>query len=268
MKRTNISTPITIVVGMLMIVWSIFLGGKLSNFFDFPSIVIVVFGSICATAITFPITTIFKMPSYFMLSFKENNLSNMEILNLFTLLSRKARREGLLSLEESITEVDDDFLKKGMQMVVDGIEPATIKEILELEIAQMEERHSEGINLMKTLGDYAPAFGMVGTLIGLINMLAYLEDPSTIASSMAVALITTFYGTLLSNMLYLPTSANLKLKSQKEVVIKEMMVEGILSVQSGVNPRVVEETLMAYLSPKERLEMLKATQGDEVLENA
>ncbi|ADL51468.1 motility protein A [Clostridium cellulovorans] len=267
MKKTNLYTPITIVIGMILIIWSIFLGGELSNFFDFPSIIIVVFGSICSAAITFPLATILKIPSYFMVAFKEVKLSNIQLLNLFTLLSRKARREGLLSLEESIIDVEDNFLKKGIQMVIDGVEPAIIKEILELEIDQMEERHSEGINLMKTLGDYAPAFGMVGTLIGLINMLAYLDDPTTIASSMAVALITTFYGTILSNMLYLPTSANLKLKSQKEVLQKEMMIEGILSVQSGVNTRVVEETLIAYLSSKERLEMFKATKGDEVLGN-
>ena len=142
-------------------------------------------------------------------------------------------------------------------MVVDGIEPETIIEILELEIGEMENRHSQGASIFSTWGAYAPGFGMLGTLIGLIQMLQNLSDATTIAQGMGKALITTFYGSLLANIFCNPIAANLQKKSEKEVNIREMMLEGVLAIQSGVNPRIVEEKLISYLEPAERLEYLK-----------
>jgi chemotaxis protein MotA len=196
-------------------------------------------------------------------SFKEGTMSSAEIISSFTTLSKKARREGLLSLEDEMAQLTNEFLKKGLQMVVDGLEPETIKEIMELEIGEMERRHTDGANMLKVWGAYAPAFGMLGTLIGLIQMLANLSDSTALASGMGKALITTFYGALLANLVLIPMSQNLNYKSSIEVNNREMMLEGVIAIQSGVNPRIVEEKLTSYLSPFERAiyyeEQAKAT---------
>lgn len=199
------------------------------------------------------------MGKLFMEAFKEKKSSTKDIIGTFTEISKKARREGLLSLEEDISNMEDQFLKKGLQMVVDGIEPETIREIMELEIGEMESRHSNGSGIYLAWGAYAPAFGMIGTLIGLIQMLANLSDVANIASGMGKALITTYYGSIMANLICNPIAANLQQKSAKEVAEREMMLEGILSIQSGVNPRIIEEKLITYLPPSEKLEYLKRT---------
>jgi chemotaxis protein MotA len=149
-------------------------------------------------------------------------------------------------------------------MVIDGIEPETIREIMELEIGEMERRHKTGQDLLKSWAAYAPAFGMIGTLIGLIQMLVNLSDSSKIASGMAVALITTFYGATMANLLFTPMAAKLSLKTEKEAGMREMMLEGILAIQSGVNPRIVEDKLLCYLSPLDRKKY--AVQNAETVE--
>ncbi|MBB6630460.1 motility protein A [Clostridium algidicarnis] len=258
MKKQDMLTLIGVVVGAAMLVWGMALGGaNLKIFWDFSSLVITVFGSFCALLINYPISEFKKLGKVLLESFKEPILSQQEMVSQFGSLSRKARKEGLLSLEDDISKLEDAFLKKGLQMVVDGIEPETIKDIMELEIDEMERRHITGANILKAWGGYAPAFGMIGTLIGLIQMLSNLTDSNAIASGMAKALITTYYGAVMANLFFNPMSANLSLKSGKEVATREMMLEGILSIQSGVNPRIVEEKLITYLSPKERMEYAK-----------
>ncbi|MCC5427196.1 motility protein A, partial [Clostridium botulinum] len=157
----------------------------------------------------------------------------------------------------------DDYMKKGLRMVVDGIEPETIRDIMELEIDEMEKRHKSGADMLKTWGGYSPAFGMIGTLIGLIQMLANLTDSSTIASGMGKALITTFYGSVMANMVFNPMGANLMFKSGVEATTREMVLEGVLAIQSGVNPRIMEEKLVSYLSPTERLAYSKVQVSGE-----
>lgn len=153
-------------------------------------------------------------------------------------------------------------------MVVDGIEPETIREIMELEIDEMEKRHKSGADMLKTWGGYSPAFGMIGTLIGLIQMLANLTDSSTIASGMGKALITTFYGSVMANMVFNPMGANLMFKSGVEATTREMVLEGVLAIQSGVNPRIMEEKLVSYLSPTERQAYSKVqVSGEGVAQN-
>lgn len=253
MKKQDLATILGIVVGSVMLLWGMSLGGtKLSIFYDGPSVVITIFGSFCALLINYPFSQIKRVIPLIIESFKELKSSKLEVIEQFTNLSRKARREGLLSLEDEVNNIEDAYLKKGLQMVIDGIEPETIKEIMELEIGEMEGRHGEGINIFKSWAAYAPAFGMIGTLIGLIQMLANLQDSSQIASGMAVALITTFYGAVMANLIFTPMASKLALKSSQEASLREMLLEGILAIQSGVNPRIVEEKLMCYLSPKER----------------
>ena len=258
MKKSDILTVIGLLAGILLVSVSMASGdGGLTIFWDFGSVCITIGGSLGAVMMTYPMDTVKKIGTLLGQAFKVDQNSKKEIIAQFSDLSKKARREGLLSLEDEINQLDDKFLKKGLQMVVDGIEPETIKEILDLEIAAMDERHSKGAGLFTTWGGYAPGFGMLGTLVGLIQMLQNLSDASTIASGMGTALLTTFYGSLLANMFCNPIGANLAKKNEDELSLKEMMVEGILAIQSGVNPRIVEEKLLTYLEPAERLTYLE-----------
>ena len=274
MKKRDLLTLIGIVLGSVLLIWAMAMKtlteydfGQLKLFFDPASIAITLGGSFAAMLITYPMSYFNKLLKIMVESFKESEKSSLDIISQFIELSRKARREGLLSLEDEINQIDDGFLKKGLQMVVDGIEPDTIRDILELEISEMERRHSIGADMLKAWGGYAPAFGMVGTLIGLIQMLANLTDSSQIASGMAKALVTTFYGSLLAYLVFNPMGANLNLKSDSEASIREMMLEGILSIQSGVNPRIVEEKLISYLTPVERISYASTAAKEGVAEN-
>jgi chemotaxis protein MotA len=178
--------------------------------------------------------------------------SPAEIIEKFMDYANRARREGILSLEPLIKEIDDEFLKKGLQLTVDGLEPQTIQEILETEISYIEERHSKGADICSTLGAFAPAMGMIGTVIGLVQMLQTMSDPSTIGPAMAVALLTTFYGAVLANLVFNPMAGKLRTRSKEEVLLKEMVMNGILSISKGENPRIIEEKLNSFLPPKDR----------------
>ena len=261
MKRNDTLTMIGLVVGIGMMIYGMMGSNGIDDlklFWDAPSVAITLGGSIGSVMIVTPMSEFKKVGKLFVQALKEPKISKGETILQFSELSKKARREGLLSLEDAINNLDDEFLKKGLQMVVDGIEPESIREILELEISEMEARHKSGSDIFKTWGAFAPGFGMLGTLIGLIQMLANLQDSSTIASGMAKALVTTYYGSLIANIFASPISQNLLIKSAKEVTLREMMVEGILSIQSGVNPRIVEDKLVSYLSPQERSEYMAA----------
>lgn len=177
-------------------------------------------------------------------------------------LSNIARKEGLLSLEESASQMENEFLKKGVLLIVDGTDPELVRSIMETELYCVEQRHKEVIGFWETLGAMGPAWGMIGTLIGLINMLADLSDVSSVGPAMAVALITTFYGSVLANWICSPVAAKLKANSASEISMKEVMVEGLLSIQAGENPRVIEEKLKSFLSP-ERRESLGTKEGGE-----
>lgn len=252
MKKHDALTSIGLLLGSVMLVWGMTMGASIKIFWDAASVVITIGGSFCALLINYSIAEVKNIFKIMGKTFKNVESSTFETISQFINLSRKARREGLLSLEDDISELKDEFLKKGLQMVVDGIEPETIRDIMELEISEMEKRHTNGANMLKAWGGYAPAFGMIGTLIGLVQMLANLSDSSAIASGMAKALITTYYGAIMANLFFNPMSANLGIKSAEEVSIKEMMLEGILAIQSGVNPRIVEDKLVSYLSPADR----------------
>lgn len=265
-RKQDALTSIGLFGGLILVIWGMNSDAGLMVFFDASSLLITVGGSIASLLITVDMDDFKKMGRVFIEAFKDKKSSGQDIIMKFSIISKKARKEGLLSLEEEITKIDDIFLSKGLQMVVDGIEQDTIREILELEIGEMEDRHLTGASLFSTWGIYAPGFGMLGTLIGLIQMLVSLEDASLIASGMSRALITTFYGSLIANIFCNPIAANLQRKSAKETKEREMMLEGILAIQSGINPRTVEEKLVSYLSPKERLVYLKKriekTEGD------
>ena len=262
MKKSDMLTMIGLLIGAGLLVNGMMSGSSLMIFWDVPSVLITVGGSFAAVLMVYSMEDIKLLGKLIGQIFSEKKISSVEIVRKFAHVSKKARREGLLSLEDDISDLEDEFMKKGLQMVVDGIEPDTIKDILELEIDEMENRHNNSASIFSAWGVYAPAFGMIGTLIGLIQMLQNLTDISNIASGMGKALITTFYGSLLANLFCIPMAANLKQKSAKEVSLRQLMLEGVLAIQSGVNPRIVEEKLLTYLSPKDKAEYMNSVSED------
>ena len=167
-------------------------------------------------------------------------------------MANLARKEGLLALESQAADIDDEFLKKGVMLVVDGTDADLVRAILENDMASMSDRHNKVSAFFDTWGTQGPAWGMIGTLIGLINMLNDLSDPSAIGPNMAVALITTFYGSVLANWLCVPVVNKLKINNDTEIMVKTLTVEGLLSIQAGENPRIIEEKLKTFLAPAER----------------
>jgi chemotaxis protein MotA len=230
--------------------------GVLGNFFDPPSILITLGGSFCCMLLmSHSLGGFVKNIRSFSLILKQQPSNEEETIKSIIELSNVARKEGLLALEEAANGIDDEFLKKGVLLIVDGTDPELVRSILETELSCIEARHSSTVGFWDSLGAMGPAWGMIGTLIGLVNMLKTLSDVSTIGPNMAVALITTFYGAVLANWICLPVSTKLKANNSQEIMIKEVMVEGLLSIQAGENPRVIEEKLKSFLSPARRAAM-------------
>lgn len=239
-----------IVLAIGFILYGILSSGEITTFIDMPSVYITIGGTIGALLLSSKrknVKVIFKL---FKLVFKENKSNDAEIIMNFIEWSTKARKEGLLSLENTIESISDPFIKKGMMMIVDGSEPDTIKGVLGLKIKGIVERHRENRAMFDSGAALAPAFGMIGTLIGLVNMLKQLSDPSSIGPQMAVALITTFYGSFIANVIFMPMSKKLKAKTSEEIYQKEMIVEGLLGIQAGENPNNLKERMLSFLDEK------------------
>lgn len=224
----------------------------LGNFIDFPSVGITFGGAFATMLAANTIEDFIGGLKSFTLVIKKPSFNIQEMIARIIDLSNVARKEGLLSLEEAAGNLNDDFLKKGILLVVDGTDPELVRAIMETELYSMESRHKIRIGFWDNLGASGPAWGMIGTLIGLINMLKNMSDSASIGPSMAVALITTFYGSMLANWICTPVANKLKANNAVEVQMKEIMIEGLLSIQAGENPRVIEEKLKSFLAPKER----------------
>ena len=197
--------------------------------------------------------------------FVRQDESLLDLHSRFVELAQKARREGLLVLEDELDQIEDPFFRNGLQMVIDGFEPDNIRNIMNAELSSLEGRHELGQSLYRTWGALAPSFGMIGTLIGLVLMLSRLDDPSAIGPGMAVALLTTLYGSLLANLVFLPMAGKLAIYSQEEIRMKEIIIEALLALQSGINPRLLQEQIKSYFSPAEKmlLEQAGKRSGDE-----
>lgn len=196
-----------------------------------------------------------------LLTFKSSDADVSTVIKKVIDLSNIARKEGLLSLEEAAGDLDDAFMKKGILLIVDGTDPELVRGIMESEMVGIDGRHRSKIGFWENLGAMGPAWGMIGTLIGLVNMLQNMDDASSIGPAMAVALLTTLYGSLLANWICAPVAAKLKLRNDAEMQVKEIMIEGLLSIQAGENPRVIEEKLKSFLDPKAKA-ALDAQGGD------
>jgi chemotaxis protein MotA len=253
MRKRDILTPIGITIGFIMIMLAILSnGGKegMRNFVDVASIFIVIGGLIGSLLITFKFEQIKLFSRVMKEAFRKTDYQLPELIRLFVHLADCARKEGLLVLENELKNVDDPFIHKGVLLTVDGVEPEMIKDIMNAEIIAMEDRHYRGRLIMEKAGEYAPAWGMIGTLIGLVLMLSSLDDPASLGPNMAVALLTTLYGTVLANLVFLPMATKLENKTEEDIFVKQIMVEGIIGIQSGQNPRLLEEKLSAFLDKK------------------
>ena len=248
----DLASVIGLVVGIGFIIYGILSGGSILLFINIPSMMIVGGGTIGSTLINYPLSEVVGVIKVVKKAFFHTEESPVGIIETLVGFAETARREGILSLEQKAASLDDEFLKKGINLAVDGTEPEYIKEIMTTETNYISERHRVGAGIFDSMGAYAPAFGMIGTLIGLINMLVRMDDPSTIGPSMAVALVTTLYGAFLANLIFIPIAGKLKNRSANELLIKELCIEGIMSIQSGDNPRIVEGKLKAFLSPSLR----------------
>lgn len=251
MRKRDLLTPLGITLGFIMIMLAILSSGGregVITFIDIASIFIVIGGVAGSLLINFKFEQIRLLRKVMREAFNKYDQNLPELINLFIRLSEQARKEGLLALENELEEIDDEFIKKGILLAIDGIEPEVINEIMNAEIAAMEEQHYKGRVVLEKAGEYAPAWGMIGTLIGLVLMLSNLDDPSSLGPNMAVALITTLYGTVLANLVFLPMASKLEGKTEEEVFVKQVIIEGIIGVQSGQNPRILEEKLSAFLA--------------------
>lgn len=248
----DITTILGIVLGTGFIVWSILLGGELIWYWDAPSVVVVAGGMFAGFLVAYPLKEVLNLGKVMSKTIKNNEYDVDQIITKIIELANVARREGLLALEEAVSEIKDDFLQKGVMLIVDGTDPELVKNILETEIENISERHGKGKSMLDLFGSLGPAFGMIGTLIGLVAMLQNLSDPNSIGPAMAIALITTFYGSVLANLIFIPMAAKLGLKSNEEILIRNVMIEGLLSIQAGENPRIIEEKLKVFLPPSVR----------------
>lgn len=245
----DIATAAGMVAAWGLVLSAIVMGGNPVMFINIPSMLIVVGGTFAAAFIAFPLGDVLSVFATVKNAFVHKAVAPEALIEKLVEFATVARREGILALESQASDAGDEFLEKSVQLAIDGTAPELIKDILTTELAFLEDRHALGQSILTTMGAMAPAFGMIGTLIGLVAMLANLEDPSTIGGSMAVALLTTLYGALLANVVFIPCAGKLKVRTGLELLAKEIIIEGILSIQSGDNPRVVEQKLKAFISP-------------------
>lgn len=236
----------------------------LSNFVDRTSIFVTFGGAfMCCLIMTDGLPQYLSGLKSFTLILKKKTTNEVEVIKQIIELSNVSRKEGLLALEEAASNIEDEFLKKGLLLIVDGTDPELVRSIMETEQIALEERHKTVIGFWENLAAMGPSWGMIGTLIGLINMLKQLSDISTVGPNMAVALVTTFYGSVLANWIATPCATKLKVNNAKEITVRNIMVEGLLSIQAGENPRVIEEKLKSFLAPKDRKLMSGEEGGEE-----
>lgn len=248
----DIATIVGLIAGVGLVVVAILLGGSPGVFVNVPSVLIVGGGTLAATLINYPLGDVLSVLSTLRNAFFHKAVTPDTLIKKLVSFATIARREGILALESHASDAGDEFLQKSVQLAIDGTAPELIKDILTTELAFMEDRHALGQSVLVAMGTFAPAFGMIGTLIGLVQMLTTLDDPSKIGGGMAVALLTTLYGALLANVVFLPAAGKLKVRTANELLTKEVIIEGILSIQSGDNPRIVEQKLKAFISPAMR----------------
>ena len=247
----DLATLIGLIVGAGLLFVSI--SDNLEQFIDIPSVFIVIGGALAATLISLPLGRVLSMAKIAKNAFFATKNTSKTLIGDLVRFGEVARRDGILALEGVMDQVSDPFLARGIQLAVDGNDPDSISDTLAEEMDYLGARHEDGKKIFEAIGKYAPAFGMIGTLIGLVAMLENMDDPSKIGAGMAAALLTTLYGALLANVVFLPLADKLALRSAEEALAKTVVIRGVMSIQSGDNPRTVESKLMTFLPPGKRL---------------
>jgi chemotaxis protein MotA len=248
----DLGTVLGIILGLGLIGVAIADGGTLPFFFDAHALLITFGGTACACLISHPIAVTRSVPAMVANAFRVRSASSRDVIERLVRYAEIARRDGMFALESQIDVEPDEHVKKALRLVVEGTDPKMLGVILQLEARALEERHLAGQNFLVSAAGYAPAFGMVGTLIGLIQMLLFLNDPTKIGKGMAVALVTTFWGALLSNLVFNPLAGKLRNRTREEKAMRRLVIEGFTAIQEGESPRIVKEKLHAFLSPESR----------------
>lgn len=251
----DIATILGIVLGFLVVLSPIIFGGGAMAFIDIPSLCVVIGGMLCSVLIHFSMRQFLGIFSVMKKTFMVKLLAPSELTQEVVNFAAINRRDGALALEEQLRKVDNLFIQKGLQMLVDGQEEESLRDMMELEIQYIKERHLIGKKILDFMGASAPAFGMIGTLIGLVKMLQNLSSPEQIGAGMAIALLTTFYGALLANLVFIPLGGKLGIYSKDEILSMEMTLEGICAISRGENPMVVREKMQSFVSPGNREEI-------------
>ncbi len=243
----DIATLIGVIAGVILITVAMSLGGGLGGFIDIPSILIVIGGTFAATLINFPLKQFLNTLKVGVKLLFAKEEDPLEIISRYIQLAVLVRKEGQLALEEASTTIEHPFMRKGLLLVADGVDAEALNGILRLQNVTVQQRHKIPQEVLKAGGRWAPAFGMIGTLIGLVSMLGSMDDPSQIGPKMAIALLTTMYGALIANLFCLPMAGKLKQRTEQEVLINTIIAEGLQGLQMGLNPRLLEEKLKAFL---------------------
>jgi chemotaxis protein MotA len=254
----DIATIVGVILGFLVVVGAIVVGGGWQSFVHIPSLAITIGGMLCATLIHFSLPQFLGIFSVVKKTIVTKIPPPSELIQNMVNFAAINRRDGALALEQEIPKINDIFFVKGLQMLIDGQESGAIRDLLSLEIEKLQDRHSTGKKILEFMGAAAPAFGMVGTLIGLVQMLKNLSSPDQIGAGMAVALLTTFYGAFSANLIFIPLAGKLGIYSKAETTAKEMIVEGVCAIAQGDSPTVIREKMQAFVSQSRRQEV-KAT---------
>ncbi|HOG40060.1 MAG TPA: flagellar motor protein [Syntrophorhabdaceae bacterium] len=249
----DITTLLGLILGAGAVVASFLMeGGHLSSLIQVPAMIIVICGTFGAATVTIPFSEIKNLPKLMGIALSEKNLNFQQLIDLICDLATKSRKNGLLSLENELPKIKNSFLKKALQLSIDGFETSKIREILEIEMSYIEERHRVGALFFQKLGGFSPTFGIIGTVLGLIHALSNMESSENMASSIAGAFIATLWGVALANIFYLPIADKLKAKHQHEALYLDIICEGAIALSMGDNPRVIRTKLMSFLLPNKR----------------
>lgn len=247
----DIATLIGLLLGFGGLIGGFLLeGGHAGMLLVYTAAIIVFGGTFGATIASFTMDEIKKVPGALKMVFTEKKVDYLSVLEKLVETADKARREGLLSLESSLNEIDNQFMARGLQLVIDGTDPELTRNMLEMEIEAFEDNEGIGSEIFIAAGGYAPTMGIIGTVMGLVHVLSNIDDPSKLGGAIAVAFLATLYGVSSANVLWLPFGTKLKIKTQREVHLMELILEGVLSIQAGENPRVIREKLMTFLPPE------------------
>ncbi|GIM45357.1 motility protein A [Collibacillus ludicampi] len=259
----DITTLVGLIVGVATLVLGFTLeGGQIQSLFQLTAALIVFGGTIGAVVAGLPLEQLKEVPKIIAIAFTQRKKDPLTVIEDMVQLAMIARREGILALEEKIESYDDEFFKNGIRYVVDGTEPDLVRSILETELSYLEARHAQGIAVFEAAGGFAPTMGIIGTVMGLVQVLGSLSNVGELGPKIALAFIATLYGVASANVIYLPIANKLRVRSKEEVLIRELMIEGILSIQAGENPMILEQKLKAFLSPRMREAKPEVKQAD------